>query len=182
MSENSHWVSVNEAAAKAHVPVRTAYNWANSETIASRKQDGVTLVCLEEVLARAQERAAAQPALPALPPPARAPATDASAEAVREALTPDLLAHFIRLFEQGGDLLEIVQDLRLPTELALEAKRQYEVLVAASGRPPLRQLMSELVAHVDSRLAEFDARLGLLENKHESLSQRIIRGRSGSDG
>ena len=175
MSENSQWVSVNEAAAAAQLPVRTVYNWVNSETVASRKQDGITVVCMEEVLARAQERAAADPALPALVPPALVPASDASTKAASEALSPELLAHLIRLIEQGVDLPEIVQELRLPTALALDAKRQYDALVAASGRPSLRQLMSELVAHVDSRLAESDARLNHVERDREGLRQRIIQ-------
>ena len=81
----------------------------------------------------------------------RASGIGAGNETTGAALTPELLAHLIRLIEQGLDLPTIVQELRLPTSLALEAKRQYDLLVAASGRSPLRQLMSELVAHCVSR-------------------------------
>jgi len=175
MSENSQWVSVNEAAAAARLPVRTVYNWVNSETVPSRKQDGVTLVCMEQVVARAQERAVVQPVLPALLPPASAPATDAGRETTGEALPPDLFAHVIRLIEQGIDLPAIVQELRLPTSLALEAKRQYDLLVAASGRPSLRQLMSELADRFDSRMAEFDYRVASVESERETLRRRVIQ-------
>jgi hypothetical protein len=47
--------------------------------------------------------------------------------------------HLIRLFEQRVPLQSIVDQLRLPPLLAVEPRRQYDLLVSASGQPSLAQ-------------------------------------------
>ena len=169
---HADWMSIAKAASAARLPVRTIYNWVRSGSLESHKEAGATTVRLADVLAKAGEREAIclQPAL--LPAPiagAEMPATDAGMDAARclellpskarYALAPELLAYLIRRFEEGTSLQNIVEQQRLPPELVVEARRQYDLLVAASGQPPLLARMAELEGQMKSHREAVELRL-----------------------
>jgi hypothetical protein len=188
MSESirtSEWVPVAEAAGAAHLPLRTMYNWVKGESIESRQRDGVTLVRLDEVMAKASKRPAATAEvspLPALPSPARQPADDAGIDAsptptsISPAVLPtDLFAHLIGLLEKGMALQTIVQELHLPPELALEAKRQYDRLVAASGQPSLLEQFNSIAQRLEGRMDQLESRMAEIEQARATLTRNAAQ-------
>ncbi len=182
---NSEWVPVAEAAGAARLPIRTAYNWVKGESIESRQRDGVTLVRLDEVMAKASKRPEAAvevSPLPALPSPARQPADDAGIDASpappsisTAALPTDLLAHLIGLFEQGMALQTIVQELHLLPELVLEAKRQYDRLVAASGQPSLLEQFNSIAQRLEGRMDQLESRMAAIEHAQAALTRNAAQ-------
>ncbi len=179
--QDREWVSVAEAAEAANLPVRTVYNLVKTASIASRKQDGVALVRLTEVLAKARERAAAPSSVQTVPAtramtgePAPHAGNGAGASTLAlatQALPPDLLAHLIHRFEEGDGLPTIVEELRLPTEVVLEAHRQYELLVARSGQPSPRQRLEGLADACVSRINDLEERFAAVERSQVELAR-----------
>ncbi len=182
---NPELVPVAEAASAARLPIRTVYNWVKSESISSRQRDGVTLVRLDEVMARANERSAVSseaPPLPALPSPAREPADDAGiianpapSSCSPHVLPTDLLAHLIGLLEQGMPLQNIVQELRLSPEVVLEGKRQYDRLVAASGQPSLLEQFNSIAQRLEGRMDQLESRMAEIEHAQAALTQHAAQ-------
>ena len=182
---NSEWVPVAEAAGTASLPVRTVYNWVESESIESRQRDGVTVVRIDEVMARASERSAVSsgaPQLPALASPANEPAGDAGIDASPSppsissaALPTDLFAHLIGLLEKGMALQTIVRELHLSPELALEAKRQYDRLVAASGQPSLLEQFNSIAQRLEGRMDQLESRMAEIEHAQAALTRHAAQ-------
>src|SRR6266852_3010504 len=162
---NSEWVPVAEAAGAARLPIRTAYNWVKGESIESRQRDGVTLVRLDEVMAKASKRPEAAvevSPLPALPSPARQPADDAGIDASpappsisTAALPTDLLAHLIGLFEHA--------------QAALTRNAAQEVCDALS--PWQSQVQKHLTERLDQRQQQLES---AISNVSESLSRHRV--------
>jgi DNA-binding transcriptional MerR regulator len=185
--EHNKWVPVAEAAVETTLPVRTIYNWVNSGSITSRKDDGTTSVLLAEVRAKVRDREAAarKPALlPAASAGTQLPATNAGTDAgrflevlpqeARSAVPLEILAYLIRLFEQGVPLQSIVEQLRLPPLLAIEARRQYDLLVSASGRPTVLERVSAMEEHMDRRLGAMEARISQAEEEHRAATAETL--------
>jgi hypothetical protein len=183
---NPEFVPVAEAAGTASLPVRTVYNWVESESIESRQRDGVTVVRIDEVMARANESARLcrrkAPQLPALALPANEPAGDAGIDASPSppsissaALPTDLFAHLIGLLEKGMALQTIVQELHLSPELALEAKRQYDRLVAASGQPSLLEQFNSIAQRLEGRMDQLESRMAEIEHAQAALTQHAAQ-------
>jgi len=185
--EHDNWVPISEAAVETKLPVRTIYNWVKSGSVTSRKGDGVTSVLLAEVRAKARDREVA-PSKPALLPAPSAgpqpPATDAGTDTdrflevlpqeARSTVPLEILAYLIRLFEQGVALQDIVEQLRLPPLLAIEARRQYDLLVSASGRPSVLDRVSAAEEHMNRRLGAMEARISQAEEEHSAATAQTL--------
>jgi hypothetical protein len=159
---DAEWTTIATAAKASGLPVRTVYNWVKAGALQARTEGHVTLVSLEDVRSRATQRKRLSPSeqpLATLTTMAEQPVTRsgttsltkasspdatslgpmraanlASASAPNE-LTPKLMKVLIGRFEAGDSLPRIAAEFELPTGLALEARRQYELLVKADGVP-----------------------------------------------
>ena len=170
-----------EAAEAASLPIRSVYDWVKTKSVASRKQDGVARVRLEEVLSRGRDREARQPKVAALrgqatasllPPPkptvrGRSMPANQGVPVEGTSVPPELLAHLIKLFEAGVPLQKIVQQLRLAPAVALEARRLYDVLVAADGQPGLPDRVTHAIAKAEERMDELAYRFAQRENQND---------------
>ena len=187
--EHDMWVPIAEAATETGLPIRTIYNWVRSGSITSRKEDGTTSVLVAEVRARARERELTAPK-PALLPAASAgtpvPAPDAGTDATRFlellpeesrcALPVEVLAYLIRLFEQGVPLQTVVEQLRLPPLQAIEARRQYDLLVNASGQPSVLERIRAMEEHMAYRLGAIEDRMNQAEERQSAATAQKLNG------
>ena len=172
--EQSEWISVAEAASSAGLPVRTVYNWLRNGSIESQKQDGATCVRIADVLARAAERKV--PERKELPSSTTSLAVPTVEACITElpSIPPDLLSHFIRLFEQGVPLPNIVEQMRIPPALAIEARRQYDLLVAASGQPSILDRMNTIAERLERRLELLESTMEEIDRKHSTANQQFV--------
>ena len=184
---DNKWVPIAQAATETGLPVRTIYNWVRSGSITSRKEDGTTSVLVTEVHEKARERelAAPKPALlPAasagtqLPASAAGTATTRCLEVLpqeaRSALPIEVLAYLIRLFEQGVPLQSIVEELRLPPLLVIEGRRQYDLLVNASGQPNLLERVSAMEERIGRRLDAIETSRYQGEEDHAAAAAQTL--------
>ena len=175
--EGPEWASIAEASRDENVPLRTLYRWRKSNAIAFRVEDGVTLVRLADVRARTGRGRRETPmpandtttAVAAAGAPAGTHAGNGTvAGKVAGSPSPELVARLFRLFDEGIALEAIVQREQLLPQTVLELHRQYESLLAAGGRPSLRDRMA---AHEE----EMAQRLVKLENVVVNLTFEVLQ-------
>ena len=140
----SRWVSIAEASREENVPARTLYRWRRSNAIASKVEDGVTLVRLADVRACAGRGRVDTPApasgsataIATVGTPVGATAGNgAMAGKVTASPSAELVARLFRLFDGGMALEAIVQREQL---LLTRSAAPAPPIVELTDRPDAR--------------------------------------------